>query len=201
MKFVKGRPVVIIFARVPRLGAVKRRLAAGVGMHEAYEFYKRSFSNLVRSLSLHPHWDLELCVTPNNVRGLNRIWCHSETITFQSCGDLGVRMERAIAKHEYSPVLLVGSDIPGILPSDIENGIRALARNDFIFGPTLDGGYWLTGARRGNLVKGMYRHVRWSSPYALSDTMRNIQGKKVSTLRLLSDIDDAEDYYAYMRHR
>ena len=191
----------IIFARVPRLGAVKRRLAAGVGMHEAYQFYVRSFSNLVRSLSSHPHWDLELCVTPKNVGGVNRILCHSETITFQSLGDLGLRMERAIAKHEYSPVLLVGSDIPGILPSDIENGIRALGRNDFVFGPTLDGGYWLTGARRGNLVRGIYRHVRWSSPYALSDTMRNTQGKKVSTLRHLRDIDVAEDYYAYIKSR
>ena len=199
MKFLRRRPVVIIFARVPRLGAVKRRLAAGVGMHEAYQFYVRSFSKLVRSLSSHPHWDLELCVTPRNVRGVNRILCHSETITFQSFGDLGLRMERAISKHNYSPVLLVGSDIPGILPSDIENGIRALGRNDFVFGPTLDGGYWLTGARRGNLVRGIYKHVRWSSTYALSDTMRNTQGRKVSTLRHLRDIDHKEDYYEYMK--
>ena len=30
-------------------------------------------------------------------------------ITAQSFGDLGLRMERAIAKHNFSPVLLVGS--------------------------------------------------------------------------------------------
>ncbi len=72
-------------------------------------------------------------------------------------------------------------------------------RNDFVFGPTLDGGYWLTGARRGNLVRGIYKHVRWSSSHALNDTMRNTQGKKVSTLRQLRDIDDEEDYYEYIK--
>ena len=46
------------------------------------------------------------------------------------------------------PVVVIGSDIPGITARHIAEAFRLLGRHAFVFGPARDGGYWLVGARR-----------------------------------------------------
>ena len=43
------RPTVILFARAPRLGAVKRRLARGIGDRAALRFYVGTFAATART--------------------------------------------------------------------------------------------------------------------------------------------------------
>ena len=61
-------------------------------------------------------------------------------------------------------------------------------------GPSPDGGYWLVGARAGLLVRGLFDNVRWSTAFALSDTLNNIGMKKVVFVDTLNDIDSVEDF-------
>ncbi len=188
------RPVVIVFARVPRLGAVKTRLSIGIGMLGAYQFYVRNTNQLVRRLASDGRWDVDLCLTPDHFRGVRRIWPSAVSLSLQGRGDIGTRMERAISRYPDRKVILIGSDIPDIQNSDIASGFAAMRGRDLVFGPSKDGGYWLTGVRAGFLARGLYDNVRWSGPSALSDTLRNSQGKSVTLLRELYDIDDLKSF-------
>ena len=64
-----------------------------------------------------------------------------------------------------------------------------------MLGPALDGGYWLIGLKRCcPRVLRPFAAVRWSSAYALADTVANLDGKRVAFAATLSDVDTAEDF-------
>ena len=46
----------VIMARAPRIGRVKRRLAADVGVLEAWRFYRQTTARLLRALSRDRRW-------------------------------------------------------------------------------------------------------------------------------------------------
>ncbi len=46
-----ARPVVILFARTPRLGLVKRRLASDIGDVAALRFYRNQLTRMIRELA------------------------------------------------------------------------------------------------------------------------------------------------------
>src|SRR4051812_22125154 len=178
--------MLIVFARAPRLGTVKRRLAAGVGAMAALRFYRGQLRRLLRKVGQDPRWRVELAVTPDRVR-----WPTGLPMRGQGGGDLGQRMGRALARHRRA--VLVGCDIPGLGRADIAAAFRALGRSDAVFGPAEDGGYWLValGPRRPATP---FRGARWSSEHALSDTLANFAGRKVLLLRPLADVDTLADW-------
>jgi rSAM/selenodomain-associated transferase 1 len=190
-----ARPVLILFARAPRLGCVKRRLAAGIGDVAALRFYRNQLASCLRQFSF--------------IRGIEKIIAGTPDRAFlrhspgwramgQGTGDLGVRMHRAFRLFPGRPVLLVGVDIPGLGPADIRSALHALRGADAMFGPAEDGGYYLVGmaARR---PQKPFAAVRWSSPHALSDTLRNFSGLRVGYGRVLRDVDTAEDLAALIK--
>ncbi len=182
--------LLILFARTPRLGAVKRRLAREVGDAAALRFHRAMLASLVRRLGRDRRWRTVLAVTPDRARfpaPLPRLP--------QGRGDLGERMARALARHRRA--VLVGSDVPGVRAADIAAAFRALdGRADAVFGPAEDGGYWLVGLgpRR---PPDPFRGVRLSGPHALADTLANCRGRRVVLLRRLRDVDDAADLAAW----
>jgi rSAM/selenodomain-associated transferase 1 len=184
------RDTVIVFARAPRLGAVKRRLARGIGAMAALRFYRAQLAATLRAVGRDGRWDVELAVTPDNARAC---WPRGIGRANQGAGDLGVRMARALGRHRRA--VLVGSDIPGLARDDIAAAFRALGRADAVFGPAEDGGYWLVGVgpRR---PAAPFARVRWSSEHALADTLANFAGRRVALLRTLRDVDDADDLIA-----
>ena len=184
------RGLLVLFARAPRLGAVKRRLAREVGDAAALRFHRAMLRALARRLGRDRRWRTVLAVTPDRARfptPLPRVP--------QGRGDLGERMARALARDRRRAVL-VGSDIPGIRACDIAAAFRALdGRADAVFGPAEDGGYWLVGLgpRR---PRDPFRGVRWSGPHALADTVANCRGRRVAMVRRLRDVDDAAGWAA-----
>jgi uncharacterized protein len=184
------RGLLVIFARAPRLGTVKRRLARQVGEVAALRFHRAMLREMARRLGRDQRWRTVLAVTPDRARFRPPL----PTVP-QGRGDLGARMARALARHRRA--VLVGSDIPGVRAADIAAAFRALhGRADAVFGPAEDGGYWLVGLgpRR---PPDPFRRVRWSGPHALADTLANCHGRRVALLRRLRDVDDAEDLAAW----
>jgi rSAM/selenodomain-associated transferase 1 len=190
---MSSRPTIIVFLRAPYLGAVKQRLAAGVGMAEARRFYAGTTQRLLRRLGRAPHWDVRLAVTPDQAADHGRFWPAHLKRFAQGQGDLGLRMTRAFACFPNRPVVLIGSDIPDLSADHIGRAFTALGRCDLTFGPARDGGYWLVGARESSMVRGLFKNVRWSSSQALADTLANAGTRRVQLLDCLDDIDDAED--------
>lgn len=180
----------IVFARAPRLGTVKRRLARQIGDRAALDFHRRQVAALLARAGRDRRWRTVLCVTPDRAR---HRWPQRVPVAWQGHGDLGARMARALAPHRRA--VLVGTDIPGLGAADIAAAFRALGRADAVFGPAEDGGYWLVGLgpRRPSRP---FAGVRWSTEHALADTLANFRGRRVALLRRLRDVDTAADLAA-----
>ena len=193
------RPTLILFARAPRLGTVKRRLAAGIGARAALRFYTGTLAAVARPLARDRRWRTLLATTP---RGARADWARfvprGTTRTGQPRGDLGARMEGAMRRHPVA--VLAGSDIPDLRPADIACAFRALGRADAVFGPAEDGGYWLVGMGPRRPAH-PFAGVRWSTEHALADTLVNFRGRRVALLRTLRDVDTAVDLARLRRRR
>ncbi len=184
----------VVMARAPRLGAVKRRLARDLGDLAAWRFYRMTAGRLLRDLGADPRWRTWLALTPDRVARAGRgSWPARCTCVSQGPGDLGARMARLLRTLPAGPVVIVGSDIPDLRPTHVARAFRALGDHDWVFGPAADGGYWLLGARRRRPPRETFAGVRWSSAHALADTLANLKGARIATLEALIDIDTGDD--------
>ena len=186
------RGTVVVMLREAKLGAVKTRLGADIGPARATAFYRRMAAETVRRLAADRRWRVVLAVTPDGARGprsrrLRRIG--------QGRGDIGRRMDRALARAPM-PAVLVGSDIPGLRPRHIARAFRRLCAARAVFGPADDGGFWLVGVRqRRQLFAGP---VRWSHAETLADALAQLPVPAALADRL-ADVDDGAAWAAYTR--
>lgn len=181
----------VIFARAPRLGGVKRRLAADIGDLAAWRFYRRTLTDIARRLGHDPRWRCWLAVTPDCDATRSRLWPSGIPRLPQGRGDLGRRMARPLQRLPPGPVVIVGSDIPGVRPAHIARAFAMLGTHDAVFGPAPDGGYWLVGFRRRPFRPDPFAGVRWSGPHALADTLANLDARvRVAMVDTLEDVDD-----------
>lgn len=191
----------VVFVKAPRIGAVKSRLAADIGAVGAWRFYRQSTRDLLRRVGRDGRWTCRLAITPDTATKDNRIWPGDMPRRPQGTGDLGARMARAVREPPAGPVVIIGSDIPDLDAGHVDRAFRALGDNHMVFGPSPDGGFWLIGAGRRPLPRDLFRAVRWSSQYALADTLANLGRRtKVGLLEQLDDIDSGADHHRW-KHR
>jgi uncharacterized protein len=189
------RPRLMLFVRAPALGQGKRRLARDLGDVAALRFERRMIARLLRRLAGDPRWRLQIAVTPDRACREAVRWRQRIKIAPQGDGDLGSRMRRAIANAPAGPVVLIGSDIPAIAARHIAAAFRLLGKCDLVLGPAIDGGFWLVGARRRPRLPRLFARVRWSSHYALADTLAGLpRGVTVGFVDTLEDVDDGDGY-------
>ena len=119
----------------------------------------------------------------------------------QGRGGLRQRMQRIFDRCGRGPLIIIGSDIPFITREIIAEAFRKLRRADAVFGCAEDGGYWLVGLRRKPKRLAPFENVRWSSPNALADTLKNLNSHRIAFAATLFDIDTEADYRRYLRAR
>jgi rSAM/selenodomain-associated transferase 1 len=181
----------ILFVRAPRLGVGKRRLAREIGDVAAVRFERLMIALLLRRLAADRRWHLRIAITPDRVRPR---YGQVEAVS-QGSGDLGIRMRRALRTCPPGPAVLVGTDIPALCARHIATAFRLLGGCDLVFGPAEDGGFWLVGARHPRRLPRLFERVRWSSPYALADTLAELPRRiTVGFVERLEDVDDGQSY-------
>jgi rSAM/selenodomain-associated transferase 1 len=182
----------VVFARAPRLGAVKRRLARDIGDRAALRFHVATLTRLLRGLVAVKRFRTVLAITPDRARVSFQV----QQIA-QGGGNLGVRMHRLSWRFPRGRIAIIGCDIPDAGPADVLAAFRALGRTDAAFGPAADGGYWLVAMSPRRPARPFAR-VRWSTEHALADTLANFEGRRVAMLRTLHDVDTAADLRAHL---
>ena len=190
------RQHLVIMVKAPHAGRVKTRLAAAIGAIEAVRCYRVMLARTVRRLA-DGRWNTWLAVTPDGAA--RRMAARGTAVVPQGPGGLGERMQRLMDGMPPGPVVIVGSDIPGIGRGDVAAAFRALGGHDAVLGPADDGGYWLVGQRRVPRVLRLFEGVRWSSAETLGDTIANLAENKVSLLRTMGDLDEEADYLRWRR--
>ena len=194
----------VIFARAPQAGRVKRRLAQEIGTMAAARFYRATLERQIVRLARDSRWTLWLFVTPDDAL-IHPAWRRVPATRRkpQGLGDLGLRMKVPFLVLPPGPVVLVGSDIPGLEPRHLARAFRLLGQHDLVLGPASDGGFWLFGARRSRpLPRALFAQARWSTAHALADTLATIPPThSVALADTLDDIDDARDLRRYLAGR
>ena len=184
------RPVIAVFARAPRLGQVKTRLAAEIGAAAALDTHTRLLERTLAAVEGVTEADCEIwldaaCDVPTTLPQ-----------RLQTSGDLGVRMLAVIEDvvQRGRAVIVLGSDCPVVDADYLRSAVAALACHDVVLGPVEDGGYVLIGMRRPHpeLLLGM----RWSHARVTADTLERARtsGLTVGVLETLWDVDSAADW-------
>lgn len=181
----------VIFLKAPRLGAVKRRLAADIGRYRAWRFYRAESARLLRTVAGDRRWRTWLAVTPDRFADRGRFWPRHLARLPQGPGDLGRRMARPFQTLPPGPVVLIGSDIPGVSRDHIARAFAAVERADILFGPARDGGFWLIGLSRRRLRKPGFAGVAWSTDRTLAQALAAVAPhRKIALGDVMQDVDD-----------
>ena len=177
----------------PRAGRVKTRLGRDIGMVAAAWWFRHQVRGLLRQIE-DPRWDIVLAVSPDRAGLVSRVWPAHLARMAQGHGNLGDRMGRALRMPSHGSVCVIGGDIPDINAPRIAEAFAALGRNDAVFGPAPDGGYWLIGLRRLRTVPStLFANVRWSTEHTLRDTEATLPDHRIAHVATLNDVDTVAD--------
>ncbi|MEO0752726.1 MAG: TIGR04282 family arsenosugar biosynthesis glycosyltransferase [Pseudomonadota bacterium] len=182
--------------KVPRVGQVKTRLGREIGMTRAAWWFRHQVTRVLRR-TMDPRWQTVLAVAPDREGLMYRGWPAHLVRIPQGGGDLGARMGRLMRGLPPGPVCIIGGDIPGVTRGHVARAFRALGDHDAVFGPAVDGGYWLVGLKRSGAVPPtLFQNVRWSTAYALADSRASLPGARIALVDTLQDVDTAADLRA-----
>lgn len=190
------RPQILIYAKPPRIGLSKTRLAKSLGSAVSARRIATALQAKTIRAAINGAWDTVLYTAPDKEldNSLGGIWpLHLERRS-QGPGNLGDRLSKGLREAPPGPVLFIGSDAPDISPALLRQAIRELGRHDAVFGPAQDGGFWVFGINKSARTKSPFYGVRWSGPHAMEDVWANLPvDASVGVLPQLIDIDDAKD--------
>lgn len=189
------KPTLIVMVKAPRLGRVKTRLGRDIGAVPATWWYRHQVARTLRVLR-NRRWQMVLAVDPDTAVTAP-YWPANLPRAGQGGGDLGARMARLL-DGARGPVVLIGSDIPGLTRDHIAEAFDALGQSDAVFGPAEDGGFWLIGLKHLRATpRGFFRNVRWSHPETLADSIASLHGLSHQLIRPMRDIDTGADLAAF----
>lgn len=185
----------VIMVKEPVAGRVKTRLGRDVGVSRATGFYRQTLASVTARLARDARWQTFLSVAPAVATASTMLPASLPRLP-QHDGDLGQRMQAIFDVSGSGPVVVIGTDIPEVAPRHIAEAFHALGRNDVVFGPAADGGFWLVGMRRTPRLVDLFHAVRWSTPHTLRDCLDGLRRQswvKVATVATLNDADDRGD--------
>jgi len=195
------RQGLIIFVKAPGATTVKTRLAENIGEERARQLYRHFVADIVETMDRRP-FDLKLFFYPPDQYKSVTAWLGNDrSCEPQQGNDLGERMSHAFGKtfsEGYESLLLIGSDLPDLPASIIEEGFAALSVNDCVIGPALDGGYYLIGFKAATFLSDAFLTIPWGTDCVCERTCRIVRGKglRLSLLPCWRDIDTVEDLRA-----
>lgn len=187
--------IAFAFVKAPKPGMVKTRLAAGIGAEAAAALYATMASEVVARLRS-TAFDLYACYDPPDSADEVQAWLGAGvTLTPQAEGDLGHRMWCAVRNglEVARQVCVVGTDVPDLDATLVEEAFEGLSASDLVIGPAADGGYYLLALQRP--IPELFQDVPWSTSRVLARTLDVARelGLTVKTLKTLKDVDTVDD--------
>lgn len=187
--------------RLPSEGRNKTRLIPALGAKGAMEFHDRLARHAIGRVSsfrmLGKGRRLRVCLeggTP--IEGKSWLGDDGLDCREQADGDLGTRM-RIASEEAFAggarKVVIIGTDCPSIDEIVLSDAGKLLDENDLVFGPALDGGYYLVGMRKPAMV--IFDGISWGGENVLSQSLdtAKLAGMKTALLAPLPDVDLPDD--------
>ena len=191
-------PRIVVFAKAPRPGLAKTRLIPALGAQGAADLAGRMLLHTLEQALTSGVGPVELCMSPGPEapawEGLDLP--HGLQMSDQGEGDLGQRMARAVDRVTTTlahPVLLMGTDCPGLSATHIAQAAQQLQNHDAVLLPAEDGGYVLIGLHAP--CPEVFTSMAWSTAEVAGETLRRLAllRRSVWLGPRLHDIDEPGD--------
>ncbi|TGK13156.1 glycosyltransferase [Leptospira fletcheri] len=186
-----------IFLKNPVLGKVKTRLARDIGDAAALEVYLdlvETTRSVVKKIPVAKTLWFDTFLPEKKDLG---DWGSGEvSLRIQEGQDLGEKMRNSFLdsfKRGCTSSVLIGSDCPELQEVHLREAFRLLEEDEVVFGPALDGGYYLIGLKED--FPDLFREIPWSSESVFAESRKRTEsaGKRIGLLEALSDLDDLKD--------
>lgn len=185
------KALLIVFVKNIKLGKVKTRLAKTIGDQAAFEVYSelvKITEKATENIAIDKRIYFSDAIIDSKWKGSYK--------AIQKGENLGERMKNAFIKgfeDGYENIVLIGSDLPDINATYIETGLQTLKNHDVVFGPAIDGGYYLIGMKKTHHF--IFDGKPWSQSNLLEVTLKELKQNNISfgLLKPLNDIDIFED--------
>jgi rSAM/selenodomain-associated transferase 1 len=192
-----------LFAKWPRPGAVKTRLAA----QTSPDFAARvAMAFLLDSLERYGRWTRAtrmLVFAPREEEANFARVAGGWQLEPQCDGDLGNRLHNFFARQferGSQRVVAIGTDSPTLTPTVVPTALDLiLNKSDVVIGPATDGGYYLIGMKgpRPELFTG----INWSGPDVLEQTIARLDPALIASfLAPWYDVDTLNDWRMLRGH-
>lgn len=199
MKRASAGPILVLFARPPKRGEVKTRLAAELGAEKALALYRAFLLDSIDLLHrVSPHGIRPAIAWSDGAAAAGTEFAEvlrGVAILEQQGDDLGQRMSGALADllaRGHDRVAIIGADTPSLPIEHVLRAFELLRDRDIVIGPSADGGYYLLGAR--HVVPEIFRGIPWGTERVLEETLKvlKILGLPRVTLPVWRDVDGPE---------
>ncbi len=186
-----------LFARFPRSGRVKTRLAASIGDGPALKLYLAFLLDVVDRLALLPARSFLFLADSSDEENTSLAREHRLPdrlpIRRQQGTDLGERLWNAYLELSQSShrVVFIGADSPTLPVSHIEEAYRKLHDYPVVLGPVADGGYYLLGLSQP--APEVFQGIAWGTSEVLTQTRARLGDRSWYELPQWYDVDTVED--------
>ncbi len=184
-----NKKAIIVFAKYPEMAKVKTRLARSTGDEFAFQFYKLCCSYIFSEINKIVSEDLQCYLFYSGSKHLKKIkeWVgYDFEYELQFGNDLGVKMHNAfdyVFSKGIERCVIIGTDIPDINNSILQEAFEHLKENDYVISPSADGGYNYLGMKR--LNQQLFENVKWSTNEVFPKTIKRI--KKTTDKFIIAD--------------
>jgi rSAM/selenodomain-associated transferase 1 len=192
-----------LFAKRPRAGQVKTRLAAETSPAWAAEAATTFLHDVVEKFAAFAA-ERFLVYAPAEERDY---FAHIGGVHYrllpQVDGDLGCRMRdffHAQMQTGQERIIVLGTDSPTLPLSYVEQAFAQLETADIVLGPAMDGGYYLLGGAR--RLAPIFTGIAWGERSVLAETIARLQDPtwNLALLPPWYDLDTLEDWQFLQSH-
>ena len=186
------KPLLIIFCKNLIEGQVKTRLAKSIGAKKALIVYKKLIEKTIEAVK--PVNSQKVVYYSKFINNNDKWNDFVNEKKIQKGNNLGEKINNAFSegfKSKFSPIIIIGSDLWDIKHSDINLAFNYLTKNDYVIGPSIDGGYYLIGMNTINSK--LFKNKSWSKSTLLKETINELKNKNLKLLDSKNDIDTLED--------
>lgn len=196
----KMKNAVIIFTRIPVPGKTKTRMMPYLTGRACASLHTCFLKDICRECEK-TGYDIFVYYAPEGEKStLVSILGADKTYRKQEGEGLGERMLSALREvlaEGYDACLLTGTDVPELDAEILTTAVSKLRTKDIVFGPTIDGGYYLVGMKKSHAEA--FTGQTYGHGSVLQNTVSHLREKGLSVgyVRTLQDMDEPADLRDY----
>jgi rSAM/selenodomain-associated transferase 1 len=194
----KKRRCILLFLKAPERGKVKTRLSEVLGNGIALGLYQNFVADIIATLQT-GRYNFRICFHPPDAENKVTDWIGHEYVLVPQWGNhIGERMANAFRKtfvDGFDHVLLIGTDLPDLPATVIDDAFESLEKNAAVIGPAFDGGYYLIGFQSKTFLPAVFEKIPWGTRQVFEKTIKIFEKNQYRVHRLPKwrDIDLYED--------